>query len=121
VDDPFAVGGQLNLVSVIQANNAARLAVVGSAEMLQNKWFAEKAKLGDMDVKTANREFAQKLSEWTFKETGVLKVGKFLHYQDDGASKKLNTSAAIPENNPTIYRIKTDVVSLPLITAMLQG
>ena len=111
VEDPFAVGGQLNLVSAMQANNAARLAVVGSAEMLQNKWFAEKAKLGDKAVTTGNRDFAQKLSAWTFKETGVLKVGKLLHYQDEGASKKLNTSVAIPENNPTIYRIKSDVVS----------
>jgi oligosaccharyltransferase complex subunit beta len=111
VEDPFAVGAQLNLVSAMQANNAARLAVVGSAEMLQNKWFAEKVKLGDKAITTGNREFAHKLSAWTFKETGVLKVGKLLHYQDEGASKKLNTSVAIPENNPTIYRIKTDVVS----------
>jgi oligosaccharyltransferase complex subunit beta len=95
----------------MQANNDARLTVVGSAEMLQNQWLAEKAKLGDKAITTANREFAQKLSAWTFKESGVLKVGKFLHYQDDGVSKKLNTSVAIPENNPTIYRIKTDVVS----------
>ncbi|KAI4667418.1 uncharacterized protein J4E79_002105 [Alternaria viburni] len=109
VEDPFAVGEQLNVVSAMQANNAARLAVVGSAEMLQNKWFAEKARLGDKAITTGNREFAQKLSEWTFKETGVLKIGKLLHYQDEGASKKLNTSTAIPENNPGIYRIKTDV------------
>jgi oligosaccharyltransferase complex subunit beta len=79
--------------------------------MLQNKWFSEKVKLGDKAIKTANRDFAQKLSAWTFKETGVLKVGKVLHYHDDGASKKLNTSVVIPENNPTIYRIKSDVVS----------
>ncbi|KAF1848638.1 Dolichyl-diphosphooligosaccharide-protein glycosyltransferase 48kDa subunit [Cucurbitaria berberidis CBS 394.84] len=109
VEDPFAVGGQLNLVSAIQANNAARLTVVGSAEMLQNKWFSEKVKLNGKAITTANRDFAQKLSAWTFKETGVLTVGKLLHYQDEGASKKLNTSTAIPENNPTIYRIKTDV------------
>lgn len=112
VEDPFAVGEQLNLVSAMQANNAARLTVVGSAEMLQNKFFSEKAKLGDKTVTTANRQFAQKVSAWTFKETGVLKVGKLLHYQDEGASKKLNTSVAVPENNPTIYRIKSDVVSL---------
>lgn len=106
-EDPFAVGGQLNLVSVLQANNAARLTVVGSAEMLQNKWFAEKVKLGDNTITTANRQFAQKLSAWTFKEVGVLKVGKLIHYQDDGTSKKL--SSVVPENNPSIYRIKTDV------------
>jgi oligosaccharyltransferase complex subunit beta len=111
VEDPFAVGQQLNLVSTMQANNAARLTVVGSAELLQNKWFSESAKLNGKAIKTANREFAHKLSAWTFKETGVLKVGKFVHYQDEGKSKKVNTSTAIPENNPGIYRVKTDVVS----------
>ncbi|OAL51846.1 Dolichyl-diphosphooligosaccharide-protein glycosyltransferase 48kDa subunit [Pyrenochaeta sp. DS3sAY3a] len=109
VEDPFAVGQQLNLVSAIQANNAARLVVVGSSELLQNKWFSEKVKLAGKDIKTGNREFAQKLSAWTFKETGVLQIGKLIHYQDEGVSKKLNTSASVPENNPTIYRVKSDV------------
>lgn len=111
VEDPFAVGQQLNLISTMQANNAARLMVVGSAELLQNKWFSESAKLGSKSIKTANREFAQQLSAWTFKETGVLKVGKVVHYPDEGKSKKMNTSLAVPENNPTIYRVKSDVVS----------
>ncbi|KAF2019774.1 Dolichyl-diphosphooligosaccharide-protein glycosyltransferase 48kDa subunit [Aaosphaeria arxii CBS 175.79] len=109
VEDPFAVGAQLNLVSVLQAHNSARLAVLGSAEVLQNAWFAEKATLNGQAVKTANRDFSEKLTSWTFKETGVLKVGKLLHYQDEGVSKKLNTSGALPENNPQIYRIKSDV------------
>lgn len=112
VEDPFAVGEQLSLVSAMQALNSARLTVVGSAEMLQDSWFAEKAKLGDKTVKTANRDFAQKLSAWTFKESGVLKIGKIVHYQDEGVSKKLNSSLAIPEHNPTIYRVKSNVVSL---------
>ena len=112
VEDPFAVGQQLSLVSAMQGHNSARLTVLGSAELLQNKWFAEKVKLGDKAVTTANRDFAAKLSAWAFKESGVLKVGKVVHYQDDGASKKLN--ASIPESNPTIYRVKSDVVSTPL-------
>jgi len=107
VEDPFAVGQQLSLVSAMQGHNSARLTVLGSAELLQNKWFAEKVKLGDKAVTTANRDFAAKLSAWAFKESGVLKVGKVVHYQDDGASKKLN--ASIPESNPTIYRVKSDV------------
>ena len=65
-EDPFAVGGQLNLVSAMQANNAARLTVVGSAEMLQNQWFSEKVKLDGKAITTGNREFAKKLSAWTF-------------------------------------------------------
>jgi oligosaccharyltransferase complex subunit beta len=112
VEDPFAVGQQLSLVSAMQAHNSARLTVLGSAELLQNKWFAEKAKLGDKTITTANRDFAAKLTKWAFKEAGVLKVGKVVHYQDEGASKRLNSS--IPESNPTIYRIKSDVVSLCL-------
>ena len=118
VEDPFAVGGQLNLVSAIQANNAARLTVIGSAEMIQNKWFSEKVKLNDKTITTSNREFAQKLSAWAFKEVGVLKVGKVLHYQDDGASKKFNSSSAVPENNPTIYRIKSEVVSIVTLSGL---
>ncbi|CBY02388.1 similar to dolichyl-diphosphooligosaccharide-protein glycosyltransferase subunit [Plenodomus lingam JN3] len=109
VEDPFAVGSQLNLVSAHQANNGACLTVVGSAGMLQNKWFAEKAKLNGKAITTANRLFAEKLSAWTFKETGVVSVGKILHYQDEGVSKKMNISHAIPENNPGIYRVKSDV------------
>ncbi|KAH4157292.1 dolichyl-diphosphooligosaccharide--protein glycosyltransferase subunit WBP1 [Parastagonospora nodorum] len=109
VEDPFAVGQQLNLISAMQANNAARLTVLGTAELLQNQWFAESAKLAGKSIKTANREFASKLSAWAFKETGVLKVGKIVHYQDEGKSKKMNTSLAIPENNPGIYRVKSDV------------
>ncbi|KAH8696966.1 Dolichyl-diphosphooligosaccharide--protein glycosyltransferase subunit WBP1 [Phaeosphaeriaceae sp. PMI808] len=109
VEDPFAVGNQLNLISTMQAHNSARLTVVGSAELLQNQWFSENVKLGGKSIKTANREFAHKLSAWTFKETGVVKVGKIVHYQDEGKTKKMNTSSAIPENNPTIYRVKSDV------------
>ncbi|KAK3213649.1 hypothetical protein GRF29_28g509623 [Pseudopithomyces chartarum] len=108
-EDPFATGEQLNIVSAMQAHNSARLTVLGSAELLQNKWFSEKATLNGQAVKTANREFAQKVTAWTFKETGVIKVGKLIHYLDEGASKKLNTSVSVPEHNPKIYRIKEDV------------
>ncbi|KAJ4356765.1 oligosaccharyl transferase glycoprotein complex, beta subunit [Didymosphaeria variabile] len=109
VEDPFATGEQLNIISSVQAHNSARLTVVGSSELLQNKWFAEKATLNGQAVKTANRDFVQKVTAWTFKETGVLKIGKFLHYHDEGVSKKLNTSVAVPEHNPKIYRVKEDV------------
>ncbi|KAF2179417.1 Dolichyl-diphosphooligosaccharide-protein glycosyltransferase 48kDa subunit [Zopfia rhizophila CBS 207.26] len=109
VEEPFAVGEQLSLVSSIQAHNSARLTVLGSAEAIQNAWFGAKAGLGGKKVETANRDFVEKVSSWTFKETGVLKVGKLVHYLDEGVSKKINTSIAFPENNPNIYRIKNDV------------
>lgn len=112
VEEPFAVGQQLSLVSALQARNSARFTVVGSVEMLQDHWFNAKVKQAGAETATANREFAQRLSGWTFKELGVLKVGHLQHYlTEDG--KEFNTSSLdVPEHNPTIYRIKNDVVSV---------
>lgn len=105
VEDPFATGGQLSLVSAVQARNSARVTVLGSAESLEDKWFSADVKgLDGKKSKTVNRDFAQQLTAWAFKEVGVLKVGKVEH--------RLNEAGALGEVNPTIYRIKNDVVCL---------
>ncbi|KAF2807227.1 Dolichyl-diphosphooligosaccharide-protein glycosyltransferase 48kDa subunit [Mytilinidion resinicola] len=111
VEDPFAVGEQLSLVSAMQARNSARFTVVGSTEMLQNEWFDAKvgAVGGKEQTTTANRAFAAKVSEWTFKETGVLKVGRLQHYLNEGKKNVNESAVGVPEHNPGIYRIKTDV------------
>ena len=100
-DDLFGAGPQLALVSAFQARNSARVAVLGSAEMLQDKWFdAKVARPGQKQTVTANREFATVLSGWTFHEIGVLKVNEIEHrLKGDN------------ETNPGIYRIKNEVVS----------
>lgn len=98
-EDLFAAGRQLALVSVFQARNSARLAVVGSAEMLQDKWMdAKVSRPESKSVKPENRELAKRISGWTFQEIGVLKVNKIEH------QLKGNN-----ETNPQIYRIKNDV------------
>lgn len=101
----FAAGSQLGLVSTFQGRNSARLAIVGSAEMLTNKWFDAKVKKADggKAVGTWNREFAKRITGWTFKEIGVLRVNWIEHH--------LNEVGASNESNPKIYRIKNDVVS----------
>lgn len=113
IEDPFAVGSQLSLVTSFQARNSARFTVLGSAEMLEDAWFDAKIKTRDgPEVNTANKAFAEKVSAWTFKELGVLKVGRIQHYVNEGkvtTSKNLSVSD-FPELNPTIYRIKNDVV-----------
>lgn len=109
IDDLFASGAQLSLVSTMQARNSARFTVVGSAEMLTDKWFDAKVKkVGEKkEVATLNREFAKLLSGWTFKETGVLKVNWIEHH--------LNEVGQSNASNPKIYRIKNDVVcAIPL-------
>ncbi|KAK0628606.1 Dolichyl-diphosphooligosaccharide--protein glycosyltransferase subunit WBP1 [Bombardia bombarda] len=102
VDEVFAAGEQLALVSAMQARNSARLTVVGSAEMLQDGWFdVEVKKVGGQAAKTFNREFAKRVSGWTFQEIGVLRVNWIEHH--------LNEAGASNESNPEIYRIKNDV------------
>ncbi|KAI0379059.1 Dolichyl-diphosphooligosaccharide-protein glycosyltransferase 48kDa subunit [Hypomontagnella monticulosa] len=103
IDDLFASGSQLSLVSTMQARNSARFTVVGSAEMLSDKWFDAKVKKAGekKEVSTLNREFAKLLSGWTFKETGVLRVNWIEHH--------LNEVGQSNASNPQIYRIKNDV------------
>jgi len=105
VDDLFAAGEQLALVSAFQARNSARFTLVGAAEMLQDKWFdAEVTKVGSKAAaKTFNREFAKRVSGWTFNEIGVLRVNWIEHHLDE--------PGAANESNPHIYRIKNHVVS----------
>ncbi|KAF6829388.1 dolichyl-diphosphooligosaccharide-protein glycosyltransferase 48kD subunit [Colletotrichum musicola] len=101
VDDLFAAGEQLALVSSFQARNSARFTVVGSAELLSDKWFDAKVKPagGAKEVKTWNREFAKRLAGWTFHEIGVLRVNEIEHHLNEAAN----------ETNPEIYRVKNEV------------
>jgi oligosaccharyltransferase complex subunit beta len=113
VEDPFAVGPQLSLITTMQARNSARFTVIGAAEMLENNWFDAKVKrsvgLGGAGkdakaIKTSNQAFAKEVTGWTFNEIGVLKVGKIEHHlNEDGVKSNIT--------NPKIYRVKNDVVS----------
>ena len=121
LDDVFATGAQLSLVSTFQARNSARFAVLGSVESLEDVWFEASVSLptnsitksGGAKVSTANREFARKLSAWTFKESGVLRANSITHHLNsdtkDGISNSTAVSAAPGDINPTIYRIKNNV------------
>ena len=114
VEDPFAVGEQISLVSSMQARNSARFTVFGSAEALENKWFDAKVKsVNGEDRKTANREFAKQITAWTFMELGVLEVGRFEHHLSSitGDAAGNDSVAQLGYLNPKIYRVKNDVVS----------
>lgn len=116
VEDPFAVGQQLSLITTMQARNSARFTVIGSAEILENAWFDAKVKRSvgfagaGKDAKptmTSNQAFVKEVTGWTFNEIGVLKVGKIEHHLNEGGVQSNVT-------NPKIYRVKNDVVSLTL-------
>ncbi|KAM4063717.1 oligosaccharyltransferase 48 kDa subunit beta domain-containing protein [Hirsutella rhossiliensis] len=98
-DELFAAGQQLHLASAVQSQNSARVAILGSAEMLQDAWMdAKVARVGATKSKAANREFAKRLTGWAFQETGVLRVNSIEH-----------RLRGHNETNPTIYRVKNDV------------
>ncbi|KAI9732924.1 MAG: oligosaccharyl transferase glycoprotein complex, beta subunit [Claussenomyces sp. TS43310] len=105
-EDPFAVGSQLSLVSTMQALNSARFTVIGSSEMLEDKWFNANVKHSDKaskETKTSNRAFAKDISGWTFNEIGIIKAGQIQHYLNEGADATANST------NPKIYRVKNTV------------
>jgi oligosaccharyltransferase complex subunit beta len=100
-NDLFAAGAQLALASVFQARNSARVAVLGSAQLLQDKWIEAKvARPEGKKVQVQNREFAKRLSGLAFQELGVLRVNSIEH-----------RLVGDNETNPGIYRIKNEVVS----------
>ncbi|CAG8974985.1 hypothetical protein HYALB_00011169 [Hymenoscyphus albidus] len=109
VEDPFAVGQQLSLITTMQARNSARFTVVGSSELLEDTWFDAKVKRSvgmngapaGNEFKTSNQAFAKEVTGWTFKETGVLKVGQIEHH--------LNETGSEIVSNPKIYRVKNNV------------
>ncbi|KAF7587982.1 oligosaccharyl transferase glycoprotein complex, beta subunit [Aspergillus hancockii] len=102
VEEVTATGSQLALVSAMQSRNSARLTLLGSVESLQDQWFSATVKTpgSGKETETANREFAKQLTAWTFKETGVLKVGNIEHHLAQNGE----------ELNPKIYRIKNETV-----------
>ncbi|KAH8660647.1 dolichyl-diphosphooligosaccharide--protein glycosyltransferase-like protein 48 kDa subunit [Tricladium varicosporioides] len=111
VEDPFAVGPQLSLITTMQARNSARFTVIGSSELLEDTWFDAKVKrsigmggvgTGAKEVKTSNQAFAKEVTGWTFNEIGVLKVGKIEHHLNEGGVQSNIT-------NPKIYRVKNEV------------
>ena len=120
VEDPFATGDQISLVSTMQARNSARFTVFGSVEALEDKWFdASVQGLNGQKSKTINKEFARQVSAWTFMETGVVKVGRVEHHLSSVTQGGLGNDsvAQLGYLNPKIYRVKNDVVC-PIIPSL---
>lgn len=113
VEDPFATGDQISLVSAMQARNSARFTVLGSVEALEDVWFdASVRNVDGKKSKTANKNFAKQLTAWTFMESGVLKVGRVEHHLSSVVKEKsgMDNVTQLGFLNPKIYRVKNDVV-----------
>ena len=84
VDYPHAVGTGTLLVAGLQARNNARVVFSGSISLFSNEFFAssvEKALPGSKKYsKSGNRAFVTAMSEWVFREKGILRIGDVKHH-----------------------------------------
>lgn len=69
------------LVAALQARNNARVLVSGSIQMFSDLYFNMKIEFKGERVKTANLQFAEEISKWTFHEKGHLKAGELKHHK----------------------------------------
>ncbi|KAF9167686.1 hypothetical protein DFQ26_003650 [Actinomortierella ambigua] len=81
-------GKDISLASVMQARNNARVAFVGSTEMLSDRFFdaqPEPISVSGAETttstKNANRAFVAELTKWTFQEKGVVEVRNVHHHK----------------------------------------
>jgi oligosaccharyltransferase complex subunit beta len=87
---PHSIGKATLLVAGLQARNNARVIFTGSVEMFSNEFFESPvqtvkagsglASAGDFYEKSGNEDLAKSLTQWVFKERGVLRVVEVNHH-----------------------------------------
>lgn len=90
---PALQGSDITLVAAMQARNNARVVISGSIDMFSDSYFNLKVEYKGELVRTANQQFAEEISKWTFHERGHLKAGELKHHKKG------------EENEPNKYRV----------------
>ena len=93
------------MISALQARNNARVAFVGSLDFFSNEFFESPVqksigKDSKKFDKSGNEELSTSLSQWVFKEKGVLREVGVKHHRLGEA------------NPPAAYTIKENMVKL---------
>jgi len=105
-------GKHISLVSLMQARNNARVAVLGSMEMCSDAFFTSAVEFkGKKYPKSGNEAFCTGVSRWATRQRGVLKVDQFLH----------NTQGSGATVNSSLYTIKDDVELTMRVTQLVDG
>lgn len=113
---PESAGAETVLVSGLQGRNNARIVVSGSQELFSNNYFGLSS--------AGNRLFSQAISQWAFRESGVLRYRDIVHHKSDGTPPDVilhekpnrpdlpSTLYPDPEiaRNALVYRIKDEIV-----------
>jgi oligosaccharyltransferase complex subunit beta len=78
---PHAVGKSVVLVGGMQARNNARVVFTGSLHMFSDEYLAAQVNaFGGKQSASGNRALVTALSQWVFKEKGVLRVKSVVHH-----------------------------------------
>lgn len=81
---PHAIGKNILLISALQARNNARVVLSGSLDFFSDHFFqssVQKVHGGQKYEKSGNEALAKALTQWVFKETGVLRAGNITHHK----------------------------------------
>lgn len=109
---PLVVGRSTLLIAGLQARNNARVVFSGSLDFFSNEFFTAsvmKAVDGQEHTSSSNQQLAKYISEWVFKERGVLHVGEVNHHR-------------VGDNDtPGAYTINDDVIYTVDIQNLVNG
>lgn len=110
---PHAVGRSTLLIAGLQAHNNARVVFSGSIDFFSNKLFSSpvmKSVPSSQEFKESNnRGLAKAISQWVFKEKGVIRVTSVKHHK-------------IGETEPPhAYTVKDDVHYEIVIEELIRG
>ena len=110
---PHAVGKSTLLIAGLQARNNARVVFSGSIDFFSNKFFASpvlKSVPSGVEFKESNnRALAKAVSQWVFKEKGVIRVSSVKHHK---------VGETVP---PNAYTVRDDVHYEIVIEELIRG
>jgi len=107
---PHAVGKNTVLIAGLQARNNARVVFSGSLEFFSDEFLTAKVETGGSAVASGNAALSKALTDWCFKQAGVLKVESISHHLEDQ-----------PSRTPAYYTIKDQVVYTIVVKELKQG
>merc|ERR1719228_2667385 len=106
---PHAVGKQVVLVAALQARNNARVVFSGSLDFFSDEFFTAMVEQGGSKVASGNQALARALTDWCFKQAGVLRVDSISHHKEG------ETVA------PAHYTIKDEAVYTIVVKELVGG
>jgi oligosaccharyltransferase complex subunit beta len=107
---PHTVGKNTVLIAGLQARNNARVVFTGSLDLFSDSYAAATAQRpGKAAVKSGNEALIKSLTQWVFKEKGVLRLSNVTHHKEGESSP------------PVAYTVTENVVYSVVLEELKDG